>query len=238
MGLIRQADSATLVRDAIVLDLGDLMRQAEQIKDRTRQDVARIISDARVERERLIADARQHGLKLGHAEGLEVGRAEGRTAGAAQAVEERRGELDVLVAGWTKALEAFRIEREGVLAEARVSILELACAMAERIVRRAIELDRSFVVGQIEKILELVARPTRLVLRVCPGDEGVAREAIPALMAKFPLAVHVELRVDESLEPGSCRAGTAGGGEIDASIRTQLDTLARAIVPAPDGDGT
>lgn len=231
MGLIRQAESSTLVRDAIVLDLGDLQRQAEQIKDRTQQEAAKIISDARVERERLIAEARQVGLTLGHAQGLEAGLAEGRTQGIAQAAAERRKELDVLITGWTKALDEFVQERESVLAEARREVLTLACAMAERIVRRVISVDPAAVAVQIEKVLALVARPTRIVLRVNPRDEAAARDAMPALMARFPFAEHAEVCVDEALLPGSCRATTAGGGEIDASIRTQLDRLAEAIVP-------
>lgn len=231
MGVIRRADSQLVARDAIVLDLGDLLRQGEALKERTRREAAAMLVQGQDERRKLIEGGREEGFAAGKAEGFARGAEEGRKAGAAAALAERRAEIEQSLAGLTLALESFARERESMLAEARRDLLLLAAAIAQRVVKRRVELDPASVAAEMEAALSLVARRTKLVLHVAPRDEALAKEAAPALMARYPMAESVEFTADPSLSPGSCVARTAGGGLIDASIETQLRRLVEALVP-------
>jgi flagellar biosynthesis/type III secretory pathway protein FliH len=101
------------------------------------------------------------------------------------------------------------------------------------VTKRTVELDPSVIVGQLEAVLGLLAKPTRLTVAIAAGDETLAREAMPELMAKFSAAQHVDLIVDASMQPGSCIARTAAGGTFDASIPAQLDRMVAALMPGP-----
>jgi flagellar assembly protein FliH len=232
-------------KDAVVLDLGDLQRQGEVLVERARARAAHIVGQAEAERERLIADA----TAVGHAQGLAAGRAEGEAAGRAEghagALAEHGATLAAIEAAWTGALEVFVGQRERLLDDARREIVMLAALLASRVVKRSVELDPSVVVGQMEAVLGLVMRPSRVVLCVHPADRAVVERAMPGLVARFGTVTHAALEEDEGLSRGSCLArlqpaegrGGSGldgggiGGEIDASIQTQLERLADALLP-------
>lgn len=246
MAVIRHADAGRLLEEALVLDLGDLVRQADVLKRRAADEAAAIVDEGRRERERLIATARREGFAKGEAEGRAQGLEAGRVQGAAEAIAERRARLDEIDAGWSGALGEFAATRERVLREARTDVLTLALLIAEKVTRRIVERDRTVAVTQLESVLGLLARRTRLVVAVHPDDEPVLRGALPGVMARFPMAEHVELAPDGAAPRGTLVArmavesggsgwggGGGGGGEIDASIQTQLDRIAAELVPPP-----
>lgn len=236
MAVIRQSLAERVVQDAIVLDLGDLSRQGEQVRARAMAEAESMLSRAQTERQKLLASAKDEGFKHGHAEGFSKGLDEGLKKGYEAAMAERQAQLDTLTAGWAAALAKFEEERDRMLLEAREDLVRLAVMLGERVTRRKIEVDPGVVLSQLEGVLSLLAQPTRLAVSVNPEDEALAREALPPLMARFPAAQHVDLRADPALERGSCTALTAGGGRVDASIPTQLDRIVRALLPAA-GEG-
>ena len=109
MALIKQANARDLARDAIVLDLGDLQRQAGEIVTSAKAQAAMIAVQARAERERIVAGAaetgRAQGFEAGKQEGYKAGVAEGRAAAIAE-MKERLGKLE---AAWGTAPNRFRL---------------------------------------------------------------------------------------------------------------------------------
>lgn len=231
MAVIRQANAVTLAKDAVVLDLGDLVRQGEHIKAAARAQADRIVADAKRERERLISDAQEIGRRAGEAAGLEQGRAAGIAEGRAAALSEFRERLSKLDENWTTAMTAFHRDRDTILLEAREDVLSLALALGERIVKKVIEVDREVVRDQLAAVLAQIAHPTRVTVRVHPADRSIVQEALPALMKSLGPEAHAELMDDGSLAPGSVVARTASGGEVDGSIGTQLQRIADALLP-------
>lgn len=250
MALIKSANSSVAARGAVVLDLGDLTRQGQAIIAAAQRQAQAIIADAHAERARLISDAaaagRADGVIEGRAEGLKQGLAQGQ----AQALAEHKAALGAMVTGWSGALEQFVGARDRLLSEAKTEVIRLALAIGERVTKRAIEADPAAAAAQLEAVLERVLRPSRLTVRVHPADRAMLADAAPALVQRFAAVQHVELVDDGALARGSCvavvmgaaRDGDAGaggsgggatgiGGEIDASIGTQLDRIAEAILP-------
>ena len=244
MAIIRQSQAHRIVQDAIVLDLGDLSRQGEQVRARAKADAEALLTKAADERQKLISTGKEEGFAKGYADGLAKGVAEGTKKGHEAAIAERRQQLETLAVGWTAALEAFEQERDRMLLEARQDIVRLAIMLGERITRRKIETDPLVVQSQLENVLSLLAQPTRLAVSVNPDDEALAREALPSLMSRYTAAQHIDVKGDPSLARGSCTATTSGGGRIDASIPTQLDRMIQALLPGhvaeppPSADGT
>lgn len=238
MALIKQADAGLIARDAIVLDLGDLARQGEALRSRSRAEADAIVAQAKAERERLIAGAKEEGFAQGLARGEEEGRKRGEEAGREAAMAEAKDRIDRLVSAWEGALAAFEGERDRMLLEARQDVLRLALAVAEKVTKRVVRVDPGVVEEQIAAVLGLITRPTRLVVSVHPEDLARAREVMPGMCERLAKGSHVEVVADAALERGSCVARTAGRGEIDASIATQLERIAAALLPEPPaGEG-
>lgn len=234
MALLRNAQAQIAARDAVVLDLGDLKRQGDQLQANAARRADAIIGDAHKRRDELMATAAEDGKRAGYAEGytegLEKGIEEGRTS-AGQAHAES---LATMSGAWTAALDDFDEQREQLMVQAGQDVLRLAIALAEKVVKRSIEVDDTIVNEQLAAILSLVSRQTTLIVAVHPNDEPIVQENLPALKARFAAATHVEFTTDDTLPRGSVVARTQAGAVLDASIQTQLTRLAQALLPGDE----
>lgn len=252
MAIIKHNQAVDVARSAVVLDLGDLRRQGAIILQAARDQAAAIVAEARAERERIMAGAaetgRSEGLSQGRAEGLDSGQVEGRAA----AIAEVRPRLELIETAWSNALGEFESTRTSMLRAAEVDLIRLALAIATRVTKRQVQVDPSIVVEQVRAVLGVISRPTALVVRVHPDDSPLLEAAMPSLKARIAAASEVELVQDQSIERGSCIAemrGVAGrsssepaaasGGEVDATIGTQLQRIAEVLLPggAPIEEG-
>lgn len=221
----------------MVLDLGDLYRRGELLKEQARAEASRILADAEAERARLIAGAREEGLAVGIAEGRKAGSEQGRKEGAAAALAERRDALAKLDANWAGAIRSFEEKREESFREAGEQCVRLALLIAERIVKHTLKLDPSIVAAQARAAISLAGQTSALVLSVNPEDEPIIREAMPGLAASITGAGHAQIVADPTVARGGVVVRTAGG-EIDATIPVQAERIARELLGVdPAGGG-
>lgn len=231
MALLRQSEAQRIASEAIALDLGDLARQGDALLARARAQAAAILEQAQAQRAAVMRgieeQARREGLEAGKREGIEAGRA----SGHAQALAESKAKLETLQQAWGGALAEFERTRAAMLEDAREDVLQLAVMLAQRVVKRAIDVDATIVQDQVSATLAMVARPTALTVAVHPEDESLAREALATLAISMDAARHATLASDASLARGSCVVRTAGGGVLDASVDAQLKRIAEALLP-------
>jgi flagellar biosynthesis/type III secretory pathway protein FliH len=90
----------------------------------------------------------------------------------------------------------------------------------------------------VRSVLATVIRPTEAVLAVSPEDRPLVDAALGGLIAQFPAIRNVSLQDDPRLARGSCVArmrdpetAGLGGGEVDASLQTQLDRIVAVLLP-------
>ncbi len=231
MALIRRTELHGMVYEPVPMDMEDVRQRAQQIRDEADAYASRVVREAQDERERLIAGAADAGHDSGYQDGHREGLAQGQSEGAEQARAEHAEAITSLASGWAEALSQFQSARDRMLDRARDDVLELACAIARKVVRRTVELDPGVVSEQLKAVLEAHARPTGLFVRVHPDDEAIARDALPELMATLTGGDHVELETDDRVPRGSCTALTEGAGMIDARIDTQLERIVRELLP-------
>lgn len=231
MPLIPRADAETIAKDAVVLNLGDLERRGAQLESAAKAKAQQIITDANAERERLIADAHETGFKQGREAGHAEGHAAGLEEGRAQSMADLTPALQAMSERWTQALESFVQQRDQMLTEARTDVVRLAVMIAQRVTKRVVDVDPGVVEAQMRDALSLLAARTTPRIAVNPADEPLARQAVPALLARFDKTEHIELVTDPELIRGSCVVRTSSGGKIDASITTQLDRVVADLLP-------
>lgn len=219
------------------MNLDDLQKRGRAVVDAADERARQIISEAQAQRERLIATASQEG----HKQGFEAGMVQGHAEGVARGIEESRAhhdeQLTQLAALWTDQLDAFERQRDSMLALARTQVIELAAAIARRVVRRMVRIDPGIVLNQLEAALSSVTESTRLVIAVHPDEAETVRGELPGLIERFARCEHAQIVTDPTLEPGSCVARTVSGGVIDASLPTQINRIIETLLPtsAPVG---
>jgi len=228
--LKRNTSSDRFAHEAVVLDLGDLRQQAEKMRAQARAEADRMLNEARAEAERLTAEATQKGHDAGYRQGYDEGHAAGLKQGHDEALQKTREQLNQLQQAWVDAAGQWDNQRRTMLLDARQSVLELAIAIAERILKRAPQVDRALVIDQVAAALEQITRPADVQLRIHPDDRPLLSEALPELIKTSDQLEHVHLVDDPEIAPGGCRV-TYGKGAIDATLATQLDRITQALLP-------
>ncbi len=143
---------------------------------------------------------------------------------------ERIKNIEVIAAQEARAREEARFfaafleleqERQRLVEHARAQGSEVAVLLAERLVRRALKIDPQLIATLAEQTIAQ-SRGSADVTLLCHPDDGAA---LRTLLANYP---SVRLDVDASLSRGDLRLVT-NLGTIDATIRSQLAQLARAL---------
>ena len=230
MALIKSSQTGEAAKGAIVLDLGDLRRQAAVLMDDAKAQADRIVAEGREQARRLTDGAEQKGYQAGHgkglAEGIEAGRAEGR----AEALQQTAEQLQAVEAAWMQTLDRWGEQFGGMVIDARQSLVTVAMALAERIVKRTAQVDPHVVTEQVRQALECVTRPAEVSIHVHGDDRPLLADALPRLLDAFAMIEHAELVDDPAVERGGCVL-TYGKGRIDATLQQQLDRLAETLLP-------
>lgn len=230
MPILKRQQATPALKDAIVLDLGDVAKQAERIRQQARDQADRMVQEAEQRAHELVEGAEAKGREQGYAAGYEQGLAEGRSQGHAEALEQRKAQLEQFEANWSQALSQWDQQRQAQELEARRGVVELALKVAEKLVHRVVEVDETVVADQLAGALSHVLRALDVSVRVHPEDRPVLEEALPKLTSELSHINHIELIDDETLDRGGC-AISFGQGEVDASLETQLQRIVRAMLP-------
>ena len=108
--------------------------------------------------------------------------------------------------------------------ETEAELVELAMAVAKRILRREIQMDPEALLGLVKAGLERVNRAELLRVRVHPDFAGIVEN----YLAKNSSGTAVAITADRSLERGAAVFETVRG-RVDASIDAQLKEIERGF---------
>lgn len=241
MPLIKGITATELAKGAVVLDLGDLQRQAELLHRQARERAEAVVDQARHERARILAGAAEQGRAEGYARGLEEGRRTGVEQALTTAVAEHQLKLEAIEANWSGALAEFSAQRDALIQSATRDVITLGVMIAERVIKRVIEHDPAVVQDQLTAALGVIVRPTEVAIVIHPDDRPMTQRCLPGLLAAMSAIRHAEIVEDKSVTRGGCivrtrgdgSAGDPGGGEVDARIATQVDRIVAALLPGP-----
>jgi flagellar assembly protein FliH len=223
-------------RETIVLDLGDLARQAAKLREAAERKAADIIDHAQVEAQhkarQVEQQAHQKGFDAGHAEGFAKGQEQGRQ----QAFADSQQSLSELKAAWDQTIEGFDAERQSLREQAESSVLRLALCIAEKVVHRAVRVEPSRVVDQVRSALDYVLEPTSVKLAIHPEDRPFIEEALPSLLNQAGSGCDITVEDDPTIARGGCILRHPQG-VVNATLDTQLIRLAELLIPGTAESG-
>lgn len=129
------------------------------------------------------------------------------------------------------ALAEIETYKARVLLECKEEILDVAMAVARRVLRRELAESRETVTAVLWEAIRAVTEGETAVVRVSASDLKAAEEAIPGLHAEFAQLKDVIVRADPAVSPGGCIVETAHGS-VDARVEAQLDAVEAAVKEA------
>jgi flagellar assembly protein FliH len=232
MPVLKQYQATPAMREAIVLDLGDIGAQAARIRAAAQTQAQQIIANAQAKAEQIAKERGEEAEQLGYNDGLERGLAEGREQGRAEALAQSAEQLRQITAAWSQVATDWEQQRTEMEREARQAVLEFALRTAEKVVHRVIEVDESVVVDQAAQALSMVLSAHDASVRVHPVDRPMLEEALPELLNELATLEHIDVTDDETITPGGCVVAF-GQGRVDATIETQIQRLVNLILPEP-----
>jgi len=180
-----------------------------------RDTPSRILAEARAEAQAIRAQAHAEGRAQGHADGV------AETTAAALALGE--------------ALRGVHELREQLAGEMERDAVELALALAAKILAGTLEVEPERVLDVVRGALRRVADRRQIVVLADPSDLEVLSGAVGELQAQAGGIELCEVQSDRRVGRGGAVVRTAEG-EIDATVQTQLDRARAIMLEALSGE--
>jgi len=176
-----------------------------------------ILSQARDEAEQKVREAYAEGLRRG----TEAGR------------EKFLDEVGEAGRALRSAADAIRKANADFLDKVAPQVVQLAMAVAVRILRREANIDPAIVLTTVREALSRMAEREHPVARVNPQDLDALREHKASLLEEFDGLRHIDVVPDESITPGGCIVESATL-HLDARFEAQVQHVLDALTePSP-----
>jgi flagellar assembly protein FliH len=149
------------------------------------------------------------------------GFAQGERAGAEAAA--RRGEATLR--RLTETLGELTTLREQMIHQTERQMVQLALAVARRIVHREISIDQDLLIAMARVALDRLGESAQVTVRLNPEDF----EATAAVRSAQWTGTHVSVVADARVGRGGCRVESEFG-TLDAGVDAQIQEIARALL--------
>jgi flagellar biosynthesis/type III secretory pathway protein FliH len=153
------------------------------------------------------------------------GFAEGQRAAAAAAQQETAALAKKLAA----TLDDLMRVRNDMIRHTEKQMVQLALAVARRVVHREVSIDTNVLVTMMRVALERVSDAARVTVRLNPADH----QAVAAALSDGATSGQVTLTADGRVPRGGCKV-ESDYGDIEAGVDAQIQEIARALL---GGDG-
>lgn len=208
--LLRDAESFAEDR------IHEALEQAEQMRDQARSEIEQWWEQRRQEDEQHKEEARNAGYQDGYRHGAE------------EAERDVREEFERMLNDARSVLEQAYDTKQKMIMEAEPFLLELSCAIAEKIVDRQLTLERSWVIDQIRTLLARRQDLGKITLCVSPADFEFVLSSREELSLAIDSQAELQIVPDASVEDRGCVIRSAFGS-IDARIDTQLTEIKKEL---------
>jgi flagellar assembly protein FliH len=219
MPVIKARDADSRIAQAEVLRFQDVEAEAQGVLAQARLQAETILAEARAHAERLRVEGTRSGQDAGRSEGLLAGTEIGRKQALDQAKATFLAEHASLAKVLAAALEQFEARRRRLLSEMERDVVALAGAIANRVIKRAVDVEPACVIDNVREALQLITQRNRLEIRLHPDDLAQAER-----FAKDLLPVQEYESVGFVPDPSVGRGGVllrTAGGRVDATLETQ-----------------
>ncbi len=182
----------------------------------------------------LSADEREEqAYRKGFDEGRAQGLSEGETAGFERGIEK----IEPLIRSIKGALVQLNGMRKETYRQIEKEVVELALAIAQKVICREVATDRETVVCVAKEALAKVDDPGKITIKMNPADLDFINETKYQLANFIADVNNVTLEGEEGIQSGGCLIETELG-EIDARIEKQLEAVKESFLDNLEKENT
>ena len=169
----------------------------------------------------LTADERE---EQAYRKGFAEGKAQGLKDGQDTGFELGTQKIEPLISALKEALIQLNAIREETYLQLEKEVVELALAIAQKVICREIATDKETVVCVAKEALAKIDDPGKVNIKMNPSDLKFINETRCQLANLIPDANNVTFEAEENIQSGGCIIETEQG-EIDARIDKQLQAV-------------
>lgn len=213
-GVIKSGQLADGITSAQVaaFNFEDMARKADTYVETVRGQAAKILTQAKEQAAALERQAMERG----------------REAAVREAERTMHAQLDQRLATVLPALNeatlSLKQARESWLKHWEGNTIQLALAIAERVIRREVTQQPDITLDWLRESLELVNAEGRVQIRLNPRDAELLGERASRLAAGLARLESCAIVADPAIEAGGCRVETEFGS-VDQQIHVQLERI-------------
>jgi flagellar assembly protein FliH len=217
----------------VAFNFEDLVERGEAYVESIRKQVREMLQKAQTDVETVRRGARESGLEQGREEGLRQAAEMIEKRAAEIATKTSRENLATTLPAMKAAADALVIERDRWLAEWEATAVRLAAAIAERLIRRRLEVKPELARDMVKSALQLAAGAPHIKLHVHPDDAALLGEHASEVVRSLAACGDAQIVPDNALARGGCVVETQHG-TIDARIETLLDRVVSELLEGLD----
>jgi flagellar assembly protein FliH len=170
----------------------------------------------------------QDAEQLAYCRGFGDGERKGHELGAQAGLESAMQKLEPLLTGGHKLIGELGELHRQICRDVEVDLVQLALAVARKIVGRDVSLGPEAVSRIIRQALSRVEHAGRINIKLNPADLELLTEIKPQLLSGLPEAGRAAFEADAVIARGGCLIET-DGGEVDARIERQFQVVEEAF---------
>lgn len=214
--------------------LAELSTQAKTIIDDAKKEAEQAASTARSEASQILKSAREEAERLGEQSRVD-GFAEGLKRGESQGLEK----FNAVVENITGVLSDIQKEREQLIKSSEKEILDLAFAIARKIIHQELAANPDIVQRNVREALSKVTAQKTVKVLVNEDDYTLVESHRDEILSCIKGVDEISIVADSFVGKGGCMI-EAELGNIDATVESQFDEIKRALeeeaAPETEGD--
>lgn len=208
--------------------LSDAKEFAERQVREASEQAERMLAEAREQIEAWWQEQREqdeHMIEAVKSEGFQQGFEEGKV----QAEETMRAKVDEMMNEAGAVLQQAYIEKERIIQEAEPFLVELSCAIAEKIIDKQLGLEPDYTLELIKKSLARKREQGILTLCVSPNYFAFVQAAREELSLAIDSQAELQILPDPTVKDRGCVIRSSFGS-VDARIDTQLTEIKKELL--------
>lgn len=202
----------------------DALQELQKRVEAGNAEIARYRQEAVAEAQKLFEQKNKEGFDAGYRDGLKQGSDEAKTNHRKEVEKEVAARMATLQAALEQTVQRLIEARDQWQGEWERIGLELASAIAQKVVKAAVAKPNDAARANLVKVLALVGRVPSVKVYLSPADLDSLEHNREGWQAATRAIGEVVLTPDPNMTPGGCRVETEFG-TIDASIETQLQRI-------------
>lgn len=191
--------------------------QSERLLAEAKEQIETWWQERRVQDEDLIEALKSEGFSQGYEEGK------------VQAEQTLQNKINVMMAEATAVLEEAHIEKGRIIQEAEPFLVELSCAIAEKIIDKQLDLEPEYTLELIKGNLSRKREQGLLTLCVSPSHFAFVQAAREELSLAIDSQAELQILPDPTVKDRGCVIRSSFGS-VDARVDTQLSEIKKELL--------